>query len=235
MGAGQSFGVEKVNGKVDFDKYVDTYNSILEHQLNFFDGEEYFAAYKVHLLTELANSKAQKILDFGCGIGRSISFLEQAFPDGKIFATDISECSIKKAREEYSNSYFFPLNEAHEYKSQFEVIFVAGVFHHIHPTLRQGVMQQLSDMLTDDGELFIFEHNPLNPVTRYMVNNCPFDEDAVLLRPTEFTKLFESAQLNLQKKGYTLFFPSHLKALRVLEKYMKWLPMGGQYFVKAKK
>ena len=221
--------------KVDFDRYVDPYNSILQKQLDFFDGEEYFAAYKVKLLQERANSDALKILDFGCGIGRSIKFLEQAFPDAKIFGTDVSKSSLKKAQEDHSNSYFFQLNDAHEYKSQFDVIFIAGVFHHIHPKLRQGVMQQLLEMLTDDGELFIFEHNPLNPVTRHMVNNCPFDEDAVLLKPIEFIKLFESSQLKLQGKEYVLFFPSYLKALRVLEKYMKWLPLGGQYFVWAKK
>jgi len=224
-----------MNDKVDFDGYVNSYNSILENQLSFFDGEEYFAANKINLLKDLADINALKVLDFGCGIGRSIKFLEQAFPEAKIYGTDISELSLKKSEEEHSNSYFFRLDEAHEYKSQFDVIFVAGVFHHIHPTLRPEVVQLLSEMLTDDGELFIFEHNPLNPVTRHMVNTCPFDEDAVLLRPKELMKLLASVQLKFQGKGYVLFFPSYLKALRVLEKYIKWLPLGGQYFVWAKK
>jgi SAM-dependent methyltransferase len=221
--------------KVDFDRYVAPYNSILENQLGFFDGEEYFAAYKVNLLREWANSGALKILDFGCGIGRSIKFLQQAFPDAKIFGTDVSKSSLKKAQEEHRNSDFFQLNKTHEYKSQFDVIFIAGVFHHIDPKLRRGIMQQLLELLTDDGELFIFEHNPLNPVTRHMVNNCPFDEDAILLKPKELIELFESAQLKVQGKGYVLFFPSYLRALRVLEKHLKWLPLGGQYFVWAKK
>jgi hypothetical protein len=35
--------------------------------------------------------------------------------------------------------------------------------------------------LKEDGHFIIFEHNPINPVTRHLVKNCPFDADAVLL------------------------------------------------------
>jgi hypothetical protein len=28
-----------------------------------------------------------------------------------------------------------------------------------------------------------------------------------------------------------LFFPSQLASLRPMEKYLSWLPLGGQYFV----
>jgi len=35
--------------------------------------------------------------------------------------------------------------------------------------------------------------------------------------------------------SYCLFFPQQLAALRPLEKYLRWLPMGGQYFVCASK
>jgi hypothetical protein len=32
-----------------------------------------------------------------------------------------------------------------------------------------------------------------------------------------------------------LFFPGLLKALRLFEKWMRWLPAGGQYFILAGK
>jgi len=35
----------------------------------------------------------------------------------------------------------------------------------------------------------VFEHNPWNLLTVKAVKNCPFDEDAVLLRSSELTKL----------------------------------------------
>ena len=38
-------------------------------------------------------------------------------------------------------------------------------------------------MLKNDGQLIIFEHNPLNPITRKIVKECEYDEDAILLTP----------------------------------------------------
>ena len=40
-------------------------------------------------------------------------------------------------------------------------------------------------MLRPGGLVAIYEHNPLNPVTMRVVNTCPFDEHAVLLRKRE--------------------------------------------------
>lgn len=47
----------------------------------------------------------------------------------------------------------------------------------------------------------------------------------------ELTKHFQNAGLRLQSKGYTLFIPPKLKPLLPLEKYMRWLPFGGQYYI----
>ena len=39
----------------------------------------------------------------------------------------------------------------------------------------------------------------------------------------------------MKEKKYTLFFPAFLKMFRFLEKYMGFLPLGGQYYVIAEK
>ena len=81
----------------------------------------------------------------------------------------------------------------------------------------------------------IYEHNPYNPLTRYVFNTCPFDENAVLLKKTAINKILKKAGLQVIIQEYRVFFPAFLKILRPTEKYLKWFPLGGQYFVIAKK
>ena len=57
------------------------------------------------------------------------------------------------------------------------------------------------------------------------------DADAVLLTSAETIKRMREAKFEIAETGYCLFFPAQLAALRPLEKYLNWLPLGGQYFV----
>ena len=54
-----------------------------------------------------------------------------------------------------------------------------------------------------------------------------------LFRGNEILERMRNARLAIDKSSYCLFFPQQLAALRPLEKYLRWLPMGGQYFVCA--
>jgi hypothetical protein len=94
-------------------------------------------------------------------------------------------------------------------------------------------LEGLHKNLNQGGELFIFEHNPYNPLTRRIVNNCEFDDDAILLTAREIKSRLLQSKFRFLQTHYTLFFPGFLSKLRFLEKYMEWLPLGGQYFVHA--
>jgi hypothetical protein len=91
------------------------------------------------------------------------------------------------------------------------------------------------ERLRTGGRLFVFEHNPYNPVTRHLVNTCPFDADAVLLTRAETVALLKTAGLEPSAAAYCLFFPRLLAGLRPLETWLGWLPLGGQYFVAGRK
>lgn len=93
----------------------------------------------------------------------------------------------------------------------------------------------LYQRLSPQGVLVVFEHNPYNPVTRHIVNTCPYDEDAVLLKPSELRHLLESARMTVNGSGYCLFVPPRFSALAWMEGLLKWFPMGGQYWVQAVK
>lgn len=219
--------------KVDFDDFAEDYGRILQKQLKFFDGQtEYFSEYKIHILKKYISKYPKRILEYGCGIGRNLRFLKEHFPNTDIFACDISEHSLSIAEKENPFVKFFLLGED-LIKEKFDLIFVALVFHHIDHASRVDILKEIKGMLAGQGDLFIFEHNPYNPVTRHLVNICPFDADAVLLKKRELETLLVTAGYKIKMGRYALYFPSALKKLRFLEPLLGFLPLGGQYFIKA--
>lgn len=219
-------------GKTDFDAYAKNYNAILSEQLNFFEEDNlYFAEYKIAKLKNLLSFPPKHILDFGCGIGRSTLFLNQYFPQAQIYGCDISQASLLEAEKNVPSAHFFLTTTLSEKPNTFDVIFVSNVFHHIKLSERLKTLDLITRSSTVGGSIVVFEHNPYNPVTRHLVNTCPFDRDAVLLKPKELKILFKKAGVQNINLEYTLFFPAFLKRLRFLEKYLHFLPLGGQYVV----
>ncbi|NDZ14509.1 hypothetical protein C7T35_18195 [Variovorax sp. WS11] len=223
-----------MSNKVDFDDYTNNYNELLRESTGFFSAnEEYFARYKIELVRKMVNRKPGRILEYGCGIGRNIPFLRTAFPSAHVEGSDISQASLEIARRDNPDTHFFVERDEAHLTEPVDLIFVAGVFHHIPVAQRAGVTRKLFDRLAPGGELFVFEHNPFNPVTRRIVDNCPYDEDAVLLKPTELKSLIKGASLSVEGAGYCLFVPPRLSALTWLENVLGWLPLGGQYWVRG--
>jgi SAM-dependent methyltransferase len=222
--------------RVDFDDYTDDYNRLLKEKTQFFSSsEEYFARYKVDIVRQRVDSPVGRVLEYGCGIGRNIPFLQRAFPDAVIVGSDISRASLDIARQENAAVEFVVEDGSIGSLGLFDVIFVAGVFHHVPLGQRATVASTLLQRLSPDGTLFVFEHNPFNPVTRRIVSTCPYDEDAVLLKPSELQRILREAGLSVQRKAYCLFVPPSMPALIPLENQLGWLPLGGQYWVQAKR
>ena len=215
---------------VDFDQYAAQYEAILAAQTNFFDGDsQYFARYKIELAKRIVGPVGA-VLDFGCGIGRSIPHLREIFSDADIVGCDPSVESLAIARQQNPSCRFTSTEDLGP-DCKFDLILASCVFHHIPPQDRQMAIRYCYSRLKEGGHFFIFEHNPINPVTRRMVKLCPFDADAVLLSMRETVARMRKEHLNIDESSYCLFFPQPLAALRPLEKYLRWLPMGGQYFV----
>lgn len=114
-------------------------------------------------LTENIDSK--NILDFGCGIGR-IS-LKLARIAKSVIGVDISEQSIKAANENAKiygvlNFKGFILDEkiSIKYQKYFDYILLINVIHHVEDI--NSIFKKISNYLKDNGEIIIFEFNPLN-------------------------------------------------------------------------
>lgn len=225
----------------DFDKYAQDYRQIHNECLRFSGGDSNdFSEQKIEELRKNETDDRIKFLDLGCGDGNSASFFRTYFPNGTYFGLDTSIASVEQAigrgiaGATFSSydGFNIPFPDA-----SFDVIFIACVMHHIAPDNHKRFLDEVRRVLLPGGRLYIFEHNPFNPVTRRIVNNCPFDEDAILLSSRSTRKLLDSARFSDVRVRYTLFFPRHRLFRRFLgfERLLGWLPIGGQYYARSVK
>jgi len=223
-----------MSSKVDFDEYSGSYDELLREHTGFFsEDEKYFARYKVAIARELVKTEPRQILEYGCGIGRNIPYLRSEFRNAQVFGSDISAASIEIARKENPESIFWIEDGKPPPAASFDLLFVAGVFHHIAPQERRAAASTLFERASGGSQLIVFEHNPFNPVTRRIVRDCPYDADAVLLAPRELKELLAGAGFGSFRTGFALFVPPKLRSLVGFERFVRWLPLGGQYWISA--
>lgn len=221
---------------MQFDQFADDYAHILDNSVGI-SGEDskYFAEYKAGYLHRIyPPSFSGKVLDFGCGVGLLAGYMKRAFPAIQLDGFDVSADSIRRVDPDLAAQGCFTSRSA-DLAADYQLIVVANVMHHVPPDQRTNTVQELARRLVHGGRLVIFEHNPANPVTRRIVERCPFDEDAILLPPGETSGYVRQAGLQIGRRDYIVFMPRPLAWLRRFEPSLSWLPLGAQYVVVAHK
>ncbi len=228
--------------EAEFDKFADEYEQ--EHAASIrLSGEApaFFARYKINDVADILRRRGDKplrILDFGAGVGNSLGPMREAFPDSEIVLLDPSAQSLDIARARFPgqahcqpfDGQTIPYGDDH-----FDLVFTACVFHHIPEEFHVGLLAEIGRVMKPGGNFFLFEHNPLNPLTLHAVRNCSFDENAVLINAAEMKARMAKAGFFKTETVYRIFFPRFLAKLRPLERYLAGAPMGAQYFVHAVK
>ncbi len=223
----------------EFDRHAATYEADLHDSLPAALAEDrYFAEYKVrHVVRRLGATAARmdlRLLDYGCGIGRSLAIFREALASAELWGYDPSPRSIEKASHQSGGARL--TSDAQDLPAAaFDVVFAANVFHHIPAAERAAALAGCGELLRAGGRVFLFEHNPLNPATRWVFERCPFDRGARMLARREACALAAAARLRIVHSPYTLFFPKPLAFLRPLERTLGWLPLGAQYCVEMEK
>jgi SAM-dependent methyltransferase len=222
----------------EFDRFADEYRN--QHATNIAvtgESPEFFAEYKIIDIAAVLKARrlsdgAPRVLDFGAGIGNSVPHFRKHLPNSTITCVDVSSKSLELGRSNYGDLATFVHFDGDELPfadGSFDVVLVACVMHHIDHAKHVAVLSQLRRMLSPTGLLFVYEHNPYNPLTVNAVNTCPFDENAVLVKPGRMSAALAAAGFSKSAVRFRIFFPHFLRKLRVMEKYLRWCPLGAQY------
>jgi SAM-dependent methyltransferase len=228
--------------EAEFDKFADEYDALLSRNIRA-SGErpEFFAEYKVRDVAETlgaASAGRLRILDFGSGPGNSTGFFGKYFPSADITCLDVSRRSLALARRRVGAAARFICFDGLTIPCGdgcFDVVFAACVFHHIEADRHVPLLREIHRVLRPGGSLFLFEHNPLNPLTRHAVDTCEFDADATLIHGPEMKRRAGAGGFGSVRIAYRIFFPHLLSALRPLERYLTRVPIGAQYYVHGTK
>jgi ubiquinone/menaquinone biosynthesis C-methylase UbiE len=225
----------------DFDPFAKDYRDIHSRNIKISGADSYyFAEMKVKLLRDHEDNVQLKVLDVGCGDGATELYMNKYFPSWNINAIDISEKSINEAQARNIVNCDFRTYDGHQIPfadESFDVVFMAGVLHHIDFSKHKEIVGEIHRVLKKGGRFYLIEHNPLNPATKHLVNTCEFDKNARLLKISYTIKLLVSGGFRICRKNFIIFFPRNgfLSRFIFLEKYLYRLPLGGQYYIRSVK
>jgi len=222
--------------KTEFDYLSHDYKKKLKNSFPaFLEEVDYFTSYKVKLIYDLTeNKKNINILDFGCGSGSSLNLFSRYFKTSKLWGYDVSKLFINKIKKR--KRHFKLITDLKKIpKKTFDIILIANVLHHINKKDHNKILLNCRKFLNNTGTLYVFEHNPLNPLTNFIFKNTPIDKNAEMISASRFIRTAVKAKLKIIKLRFTLFFPKPLYFLRFLEKFLSWLPIGAQYLVILRK
>lgn len=222
-----------------FDKSADKYSSIIDDAIKFSNKDQsFFTAIKSQLILKVINgimpAKEAEVLDVGCGVGLIHTHLAPRLK--RLEGIDSSEASIKQARKTHPDINYrsYDGRELPYENGQFDFAITIGVMHHILPETWCSYLKEVRRVLKSGGTAIIIEHNPINPVTQYVVRSCELDKDANLLSNWRCRKELTRAGFRRCSTNYFMFFPFEATFFRNIESLLGWFPMGAQYIITAK-
>lgn len=228
----------------EFDAYAPGYAAGMENPVKALLGEsaEQFVGVKLRWLLrrhpDSLTSEGKRVLDYGCGAATLLRLMAAAGVRAALAGCDVSQGMLDEAGRRWGHG---PVPELRRQQgarapfpdASFDLVVVSAVLHHVPPGERAAVYAEVRRLLRHGGTAVVFEHNPLNPATRYVVARTPIDRGAVLLRAAEVAAGFGAAGLRVGRPRYIMFAPPRFRALERLDDALGWLPFGAQYAVEG--
>ncbi len=213
----------------EFDAYAADYDAGMDNPLKKRLGQDAIAFIEVKVdwllramrrRRQLDPSRAEtRILDYGCGAGTLLSVLRQRGCAGHLAGCDVSAEMLAEARRRWSQGPPPQLSVIEDGRApfeaaQFDLVVLSAVLHHVEPSSRPRVYQDVLRLVKPGGCACIFEHNPYHPLTQWVVRHTAIDKNAVLLAPGEVRAGTTRAGASRVSTRYLLFFPPRWKRLR---------------------
>lgn len=231
----------------EFDQHAATYDGGLDNPIKRMMGDsaDQFIAVKARwLLRQEPGLKVGglSLLDYGCGAGDLMRVLAGLGARAVFTGCDISGGMLEEAARRWpADAGPVPTLAAQDGAStpfadgQFDIATISAVLHHVPVAERPAVYAELGRVLKPGGRLYVFEHNPRNPLVRYVIARTPIDANAILLDAREVRHgLLAAARYSIET-DYLMFMPPGIAVLRGIDRALAWLPLGAQYAVAARK
>jgi len=183
-------------------------------------------------------------VDLGCGTAETIEYFQDKF--SHVFGCDSSGGMLEYAAKKNLRNVTFKLCDSEKLPfddSSIDGVLMFGVIHHIDAGDKiVRVFGEVNRILKKGGMVAVYDFNPLNPVSRYIVRTCPIDVGVNLdgykrsVFPTTFYSwelmtILRDAGFRISRHEYLLFFPKFLSILLPLERLLSRIPMGGMYSI----
>jgi SAM-dependent methyltransferase len=231
--------MSRSRGTASFDEYADGYGDAVQRSIAF-SGVEHvlFTRRKARHLLDVVDRLLGppgdvRALDVGCGVGSTDAYLVGRL--GELHGTDVSAEAVRRAADANPSVRYTASAEASlPYEDErFDLAFAICVLHHVPPGERPRFVSELRRVVRPGGLVVVFEHNPLNPLTRLAVARCEFDGDAVLLTSRSARSVLRGGGLEPIEQRYVILFPSEAPAVVAVEGAFARLPFAAQYYVAA--
>ena len=108
----------------------------------------------------------------------------------------------------------FLLFDDYQPNERIDLVFCNGVFHHIPPDQRAAVVDYIYRTVRPGGMFALWENNPWNPGTRYVMSRISFDRDAITLTAPETRRLLISGGFEILRTDFLFIFPRLLSWFR---------------------
>jgi SAM-dependent methyltransferase len=219
-----------------FDRVGVSYQAEVARALGPLAGEHtHFLAVKARWLRHLAAGRLRRrdglrVLDVGCGMGlldRHLGALGEALYGVEVALTPLVAARRAGVRPVLCVSGL-PFADA-----TFDLVFTASVLHHVAPGAWSAFLREMGRVARPGGLVVVFEHNPWNPATRWVVSRCAFDRDAVLVGPGRLRRLLRASGLRPVLRRHLLTTPWPGRFYAFLDRALAALPLGAQYLVAA--
>jgi SAM-dependent methyltransferase len=231
----------------EFDRHAAVYDGGLDDPIKRLLGNsaDQFIAVKARWLLRREKGLRDgslRLLDYGCGAGDLMRVLAELGARGSFAGSDVSDGMLAEADKRWPRRLGARPDLARQEGArtpfadgQFDVATISAVLHHVPVAERPAVYAELDRVLKAGGRLYVFEHNPRNPLVRHVVARTPIDENAILLDAREVRDgLLRTASYELET-DYLMFMPPGIAWLRFVDRALAWLPLGAQYAVAARK
>ena len=225
----------------DFDEHAPSYEQDIADAIAFSGADPgFFLELKADVLVDLLHRRwgdptMARVLDVGCGPGGMDAYLVDRV--ATLAGVDTSEQMVELAAAANPGAEYAvtePLRLPYA-DASFDASFASCVLHHVEPGDRAAVVGEMARVVAPGGLVVVMEHNPLHPLTRFVVSRCALDEGVELFGPGATRGLLAGAGAAPAESRYIAFFPWRARFLRRVEGRLGRLPLGAQYAVTGRR